>query len=128
MADVDRGERPLSPHLTIYRRQSQMVMSILHRITGVGMTLAAVLIVWWLLAAATGPDYFALADDVLTSWLGLLILFGSTWALAFHLCNGIRHLFWDAGEGFELDQVDLSGKVVAGASVLLTLFVWLALV
>ena len=118
MADVDRGERPLSPHLTIYRRQSQMVLSILHRITGVGMALAA----------ATGPEYFALADDALTSWLGLLILFGATWALAFHLCNGIRHLIWDAGEGFALDQVDRSAKVVVGASVLLTLFVWLALV
>lgn len=124
MADRKPRARPLSPHLTIYRPQITSVLSVLHRFTGMGLAVAAALIVWWLLAAAMGPEYFATADWVLTSWLGLLILFIATWGLFFHLCNGIRHLLWDAGYGFELDQVTLSGQIVLVASAALTIFVW----
>ena len=125
MADVNRGDRPLSPHMTIYRPQITSVLSILHRITGVGLTLGAFLVVWWLLAAATGPEYFALVDGLLTSWLGHLVLLGLTWALCYHFLNGIRHLIWDTGNGFDLEQVEFSGKIVAGGSIALTLLVWL---
>ena len=93
--------------------------------TGVGLTLGAVLVVWWLLAAATGPEYFAIVDGLLTSWIGYLVLLGSTWALAYHLLNGIRHLVWDMGYGFELETVDRSGIAVLTGSAVLTLLVWL---
>ena len=125
MADVNRGNRPLSPHLTVYRPQITSVLSIVHRMTGVGLTLGCALVVWWFLAAATGSAYFATVDGLLTSWLGHLVLLGLTWALAYHFCNGIRHLVWDMGYGFDLEQVDLSGKVVVGASVVLTLLIWI---
>ena len=125
MADVNRGNRPLSPHLTIYRPQWTSVISILHRVTGVGLALGAMLVVWWFLAAATGPEAFASADGFLTSWFGHLILLGSTWALCFHFLNGIRHLWWDTGRGFDLEQVELSGKIVAGGSVVLTVLIWI---
>ena len=125
MADVNRGDRPLSPHLTIYRPQWTSMLSITHRATGVAMTLGALLIVWWLLAAASDDAYFAMVDGLLTSWIGLLILFGSTWALCFHLLNGIRHLYWDTGRGFEPELVETSAKAVAGGSVALTVLIWL---
>ena len=125
MADVNRGNRPLSPHITIYRPQLTSGLSIMHRITGVAMTLGAALVVWWLLAAATGEDYFEFVDGLLTSWLGYLVLLGLTWALAFHFLNGLRHLWWDTGRGFELGQVELSGKLVLAGSVILTALVWL---
>lgn len=126
MADVNRGNRPLSPHLSVYRPQWTSVLSICHRITGVGMTLGAGLVVWWLLAAATGEDYFEFVDGILTSWLGHLVLLGLTWALAFHFLNGIRHLWWDTGRGYDLDKVELSGKIVVAGSLILTVIVWLA--
>ena len=125
MADVNRGNRPLSPHLQIYRPQITSTLSILHRMTGVGLMLGAMLVVWWLLAAATGPEYFAMVDGLLTSWLGLLVLLGLTWALCYHLLNGIRHLFWDMGYGFELETVDRTGIAVAIGSGVLTVLLWL---
>ena len=88
--------RPLSPHLQVYRWQITMALSILHRMTGVGLGLGLLLLTWWVVAAATGPDYFDFVQGIMASWLGRLILLGFTWALFFHLCNGIRHLFWDA--------------------------------
>jgi succinate dehydrogenase / fumarate reductase cytochrome b subunit len=100
-------------------------LSIVHRMTGVGLTLGAVLVVWWLLAAATGPEYFAIVDGLLTSWIGLLVLLGSTWALAYHLLNGIRHLVWDIGYGYELETVDRSGIAVLIGSGVLTVLLWL---
>ncbi len=120
MADVNRGKRPLSPHLQVYRPQMTSVMSILHRLTGIGLTLGAVLVIWWLIAAAVSPDAFATADGLLTSWFGLLILVGSLWALWYHALNGIRHLVWDAGYGYELDIAEKSGWAVVGGSVVLT--------
>jgi succinate dehydrogenase / fumarate reductase cytochrome b subunit len=125
MADVKPGNRPMSPHLQIYRPQLTSILSIAHRMTGVGLTLGAVLVVWWLLAAATGADYFATVDGLLTSWIGYLVLLGSTWALAYHLLNGIRHLFWDMGYGFEIETVERSGMAVLVGSGVLTVLLWL---
>lgn len=120
MADDNRGNRPLSPHISVYRMQITMITSITHRITGVGLLLGMVLAVWWLLAASTGAEYFATADAFLTSWFGLLILIGSLWALSYHFCNGIRHLVWDMGVGFGNETAFKSGIAVFIGSVLLT--------
>lgn len=120
MADVNRGARPLSPHLSVYKPEWTMVLSIAHRITGVGLALGAALVAWWLLAAATSPEYFAMVDGFLTSWLGGLVLLGSTFALWYHFANGIRHLMWDAGYGLELQQAERSGKLAVAAAVVLT--------
>lgn len=121
MADVNRGNRPLSPHLSVYNQSYTGTLSILHRITGVAMSLAAILVVWWFLAASTDADYFAFVDGLLTSWLGGLVLLGSVAAMWYHFCNGIRHLLWDTGRGMELDQVQKSGKLVIGATAVLTI-------
>jgi len=120
MADVNRGNRPLSPHLTVYRLPLTAKLSILHRITGVGMVLAAILIVWWFVAAVYSPEYFATADWLLTSWLGTLVMIGSLWALWYHFCNGIRHLVWDAGRSFDLAVTERNNWIVLGGSVVLT--------
>lgn len=120
MADVNRGARPLSPHLGIYKPELNMVMSITHRITGVGLTLGATLVAWWLLAAATSAEYFALVDGLMTSWVGSLVLVGSVAALWYHTLNGVRHLVWDAGRGYALDAVERSGKLILAATAVLT--------
>lgn len=125
MADVNRGNRPLSPHLTIYRPQYTALLSILHRMTGVGLTLGAVCVVWWLIAAATGEEYFNTINGLMTSWFGYLVWLGLTWALCYHFLNGIRHLVWDMGFGFELEQAWRSGLMVVGGSVVLTALIWL---
>ena len=117
--------RPMSPHLQIYRPQLTSVLSILHRATGVALTVGTLLLVWWLVAAAAGPGPFATVQGFIGSWFGLLILFGWTFALFFHLCNGIRHLFWDAGLGFELKTVYASGWAVVAASGGLTVLAWI---
>ena len=113
MADVNRGNRPLSPFMIgpYYRPQWTSMLSIVHRITGCALAVGAVLIVWWLLGAASGPDYFATADWVVTSWLGQLVLFGCLWALLYHFCNGIRHLIWDTGLLLEVEKAELAGKM-----------------
>ena len=121
MADVNRGNRPLSPHIQIYRVQITSVLSILHRITGCALMLGSVLIVWWFIAAAVSPAYFGFVDGLLTSWPGLLVLVGSLWALWFHTLNGVRHLVWDTGRGFDLGMVTKTGWAVVGGSVVLTL-------
>ena len=121
MADVNRGKRPLSPHLTIYRPQLTSISSILTRITGNAMLLAALMIVWWFLAAATSPEYFAFADAVITSFLGDLIMVLSLWALWYHLLAGIRHLIWDNAVGLDLDTAYKLGYAVVGGSVILTI-------
>lgn len=126
MADVNRGNRPLSPHVTIYRWPITAIMSILHRATGVGLAFGAVLGVWWFLAAATDPEYFALVDGLLTSWIGGLILVLSLAALWYHFCNGIRHLFWDAGYGFDVAALQKIGVAVAAGALVLTLITLIA--
>lgn len=122
MPDVNRGNRPLSPHITIYRPQITSISSILTRITGNAMILAALLIVWWFIAAATGPEAFARADAVLTGWFGDLVLFFSVLALWYHSLAGIRHLIWDSGRMLEIGAAETSGYVIVIASVLLTVF------
>ena len=120
MADVNRGNRPLSPHLSIYRMAITMLVSIMNRITGAGLALAAILIVWWLVAAASGEDYFADANGFLTSWFGLLILGGSLWALWFHFLGGLRHLVMDFGYGYDIKIVNMTGWFVLICSFALT--------
>jgi len=126
MADVNRGNRPLSPHLQIYRPQLNSAMSIFHRITGIGLAVTAILVVWWFLAAASSRASFERIDGLLTSWVGGLILIVSLAALWYHFCNGIRHLWWDAGKGFEIDEVHKSGLAVLGASGVLTVLTLIA--
>ena len=118
-------ERPLSPDLQIYRPQLTSVLSITHRLTGVALSVGSPLLVFWLIAAATGPSVYATLHGFLGSGLGLALLFGWTYALFFHLCNGIRHLFWDAGYGFELRTIYASGWTVVAASAVLTLAAWI---
>ncbi|HEX9465142.1 MAG TPA: succinate dehydrogenase, cytochrome b556 subunit [Alphaproteobacteria bacterium] len=117
--------RPLSPHLQVYRPQLTSVLSITHRATGVALAVGTLLLVWWLIAAATGPEAFAVVQSFMGSWLGLLLLLGWTASLFFHLSNGIRHLFWDAGLGFELKTTYRSGWAVVVATVVLTVLAWL---
>ena len=118
-------QRPLSPHLQIYRPQITSVLSILHRATGVCLAVGTVLLTWWLVAAATSDSAYAAVSGFLRSWLGLLLLFGWTAALWYHFSNGIRHLTWDAGHGFALPQVYASGRVVLIAAAVLTVLTWI---
>jgi succinate dehydrogenase / fumarate reductase cytochrome b subunit len=117
--------RPLSPHLQVYRPQLTSVLSILHRITGVALAAGTLLLVYWLIAAASGPGAFAAAQAIIGSWLGLLLLLGWTFALFFHLANGIRHLLWDAGYGFELKTVYASGWTAVAVAAALTLLAFI---
>jgi len=116
--------RPLSPHLQVYRPQLTSILSILNRLTGVALAIGTLLLVYWLVAAANGPESFAQAQALIGSILGRVMLLGWTFALYFHLCNGIRHLYWDAGYGFELSTVYRSGWLVVVASLGLTLGSW----
>jgi succinate dehydrogenase / fumarate reductase cytochrome b subunit len=121
MADVNRGNRPLSPHLSIYRPQLTSMTSILTRITGNALLLAALMIVWWFLAAATSPEYFAFANWVITSWLGDVVMFLSLWALWYHTLAGVRHLIWDNVIGLEIETAEKMGWAVIIGSVVLTI-------
>jgi succinate dehydrogenase / fumarate reductase cytochrome b subunit len=116
--------RPLSPHLQVYRWQLTSVLSILHRATGIALSAGAVLLVLWLVAAAAGPTPYAHIQGFLGSWFGLLLLFGWTVSLFYHLCNGIRHLWWDTGHGLELSAVYASGWTVIVATAVLTVLAW----
>jgi succinate dehydrogenase / fumarate reductase cytochrome b subunit len=116
--------RPLSPHLQVYRPQLTSVLSIAHRISGVALCAGALLLVAWLLALAAGPDAYARVTAVIGSLPGQVVVFLFTFALYFHFCNGIRHLVWDAGHGLELPTVYASGKAVIATSIVLTLITW----
>ena len=116
--------RPLSPHLQIYRLPLLALLSISHRATGVLLTAGSLVFVYWLAAAAHGPEAFAQAQGMLGSIPGRVLLFGLSFSLFYHLANGIRHLFWDAGLGFELRTAHASGIVVIVAAVVLTLLAW----
>ncbi|MGH7126703.1 MAG: succinate dehydrogenase, cytochrome b556 subunit [Stellaceae bacterium] len=120
------ASRPLSPHLQVYKWQITMVLSISHRATGLALSVGTLLLVWWLVALATGPQAFAAAQGFVGSWLGKLLLLGWTFSLFFHLANGIRHLFWDAGYGFEIKTTTASGWAVVATSVALTVIAWAA--
>jgi succinate dehydrogenase cytochrome b subunit len=119
-------DRPLSPHLQIYRPQLTSVLSILHRATGVALCVGTLLLVYWLIALAAGPDSYDVARGLIGSWLGRLLLFGWTLSFFYHLANGVRHLAWDAGYGFELPAVYASGWVVVVVTAVLTLASWIA--
>jgi succinate dehydrogenase / fumarate reductase cytochrome b subunit len=116
--------RPLSPHLQIYRPEINMVMSILHRISGAALYVGTLLLVLWLLAAAMGPTTFEIARAAWSSWLGRFVLLGYTWALMLHTAGGLRHLIWDTGRGLDIRSVDRLCWWSLVASVLATLAVW----
>ena len=118
-------DRPLSPHLQVYRPQLTSVLSIFHRLTGLALAIGMLLLVYWLIAAALGPGAFAIAQWFVGSWFGRLLLFGWSFALFYHLLNGIRHLCWDAGWGFELRTVYASGWAVMIGSLGLTVVAWI---
>ena len=116
--------RPLSPHLQIYATPINMVMSILHRMTGAALYFGTLLLAWWLIAAASGPDYFNFVNGLFGTLPGRLVLFGYTWALMHHMLGGIRHLIWDTGRGLDLVSVDRFGWGTIIGSVVLTAAVW----
>jgi len=119
-----KRQRPLSPHLQVYRLPLPAIASITHRITGVGLTAGTLLWAWWLISIAAGPEAFAQAQGVIGSPIGLILMFGWSWALFYHSLNGIRHLIWDAGYGLELGRVYRGGFLVYGGSIGLTLVAW----
>ncbi len=118
---MGNSNRPLSPHLQIYKPQLTAVLSIAHRASGIFLVIGTLLLVFWLIALAQGPESYAQAQSFFGSKLGRLVLLPWVFALFYHLCNGIRHLFWDMGAGFEITTVYASGKIVVVAATLLTL-------
>lgn len=120
--------RPLSPHLQVYRWQITMVMSILHRATGVALALGSLLLVYWLVSLASGPEAYATALECLGSAPAMVVLVGASFAFFYHLCNGIRHLVWDTGRGFEISQLYASGYAAIAASIALTAGFWLLII
>lgn len=121
MAEAKRVARPLSPHLQIYRPQITSITSILTRITGNAMLVATILIVWWLVAAATGEDAFNTANGFITSWFGTLVMTLSVLGMWYHLLAGLRHLIWDTGRGLEIKTAEMLGIGCLAGSVVLTL-------
>ncbi|WP_112607827.1 succinate dehydrogenase, cytochrome b556 subunit [Rhizobium sp. WW22] len=124
MANVTQN-RPLSPHLQIYKPIPTMVMSILHRITGGALYFGTLLVAWWLIAAATGQGYFDLVNWIMGTIIGRIILFGYTWALLHHLIGGLRHFVWDLGHGFDPAVSTKMAKFTLIASICLTALVWI---
>ena len=122
MADVNRGNRPLSPHLTIYRPQMTSISSIFVRITGNALLAATLLLIAWLLAASTSATAFAWVQSVITSWFGDLVFLLSLWALWYHTLGGLRHLIWDTGRGLELITAERMGWMMIIGSLLFTAF------
>jgi succinate dehydrogenase / fumarate reductase cytochrome b subunit len=119
-----RSRRPLSPHLTIYKRIPTMVMSIFHRVTGAGLYFGIALVAWWLMAAAVGPAYFDWVNALFGSWFGRIVLLGLSWALIPHMLGGVRHLIWDTGAWMDKKTAtNLAWATIAG-SLTLTLLVW----
>lgn len=130
MAEAGTGQgatrkRPLSPHLQVYTPLINMVMSILHRITGAALYFGTLLLAWWLIAAATGPGYFNFVSDIFGSIPGRIVLVGYTWALIHHMLGGVRHFIWDMGKGYDLKTIDLLSWGTIVLSLLLTAAIWL---
>lgn len=117
-------KRQLSPHLQIYKPQLTALLSISHRATGIFLSLGTLVLVYWLMAAAAGPEAYQQAQRLLGSSMGIILLFAWSFSLFYHLCNGIRHLFWDAGCGFDLKTVYRSGYLVLATTFTLTLLAW----
>ena len=125
MTENVKVARPLSPHLQIYRPMLSMMMSIMHRITGVALYVGTVLFVWWLSAAAHSDSYFDLVQGFFNHWFGRLVLFGFTWALIHHALGGLRHFLWDVGKGFKLTTVEILVKLNIIGSIVLTILLWI---
>ena len=126
MANAPMKEWPLSPHLSVYKPMLTMMMSIVHRITGVGLYFGMALFVWWLFSASYSEEYFDFVQDFIGSWLGRLVLFGFTWALVHHALGGLRHLIWDTGRGFDLKLIEVLAKANLVGSTVLTILIWVA--
>jgi succinate dehydrogenase / fumarate reductase cytochrome b subunit len=131
MADLDarasaaaRRPRPLSPHLQIYKPMLTMMMSIVHRITGAALYVGTLLLAWWLIAAASGPNAYADLEWFIGTWIGRLILLGYTWALLHHMLGGIRHLIWDTLHGFEPAEREMLALATLVGSIALTVILW----
>ena len=120
-----KANRPLSPHLQVYKPIPTMVMSILHRITGAALYFGTLLLAWWLIAAASGEAYFDFVNGFFSSFLGRLILFGYTWALMHHALGGLRHFMWDLGYGFDKHFSTKLAYATAIGSICLTLLLWI---
>ncbi|SMC77084.1 succinate dehydrogenase, cytochrome b556 subunit [Rhizobium sp. RU36D] len=123
MANVN-SNRPLSPHLQVYKLIPTMAMSIIHRITGAALYFGTILVAWWLVAASTGAAYFDWVSWFMGTIIGRLILFGYTWALLHHMLGGLRHLMWDLGYGFEKEFSTKLAKANIIGSIVLTILVW----
>ena len=123
---MTEAQRPLSPHLQIYKPQLTSVLSISHRAAGIALSVSTLFLVWWFIAAATSDSAFAAAQSFFGSWLGLILLLGWTLSFFFHLCNGIRHLCWDVGWGFDLRTTYATGWTVVAVSIALTLIAFIA--
>jgi succinate dehydrogenase / fumarate reductase, cytochrome b subunit len=117
--------RPLSPHLQIYRPIPTMIASIMHRITGGALYFGTVLVAWWLVALASGPDHFATVNWFFGTWIGMLVLFGYTWVIIHHMLGGMRHLMWDLGRGFEKHFSTRLAKAQFVASPVITVVIWI---
>ena len=126
MSEHSSANRPLSPHIQIYRWTLTMMLSILHRATGVALYAGTVLLAWWLLAAATGPEAYAQVQAVSSAWYGRLVLFGYSWALLHHMFGGLRHFVWDTGRGVDLKTVEVLARVSAFTPPVLTVLIWVA--
>jgi succinate dehydrogenase / fumarate reductase cytochrome b subunit len=124
MSVANRPNRPLSPHLQIYRWQLTSVLSILHRATGIALSVGALYLATWVMYAASSPKAYALFQSFNGSIAGRIVLGGWLFAAFYHLCNGIRHLFWDAGYGFELKDAYRSGWIVVGVALVATAVSW----
>ena len=118
-------KRPMSPHLQIYKMPITAKLSVLHRGTGAVLFSGLLLMVWVLAAAAGGIDSWQMMHYFLSSWLGKFVLFGFSFSLYYHLCNGMRHLLWDMGKGLSLEQVHFSARIVLISSLILTLLTWI---
>jgi len=119
-------ERPLSPHLTVYRPSITMTMSIVHRITGSALYFGTLLVAWWLIAASTSERYFDFVNVVYGSWIGRLVLLCYTWALMHHMLGGIRHFIWDTGAGLEKHTASKLAWANLIGSIALTILIWIA--
>jgi succinate dehydrogenase / fumarate reductase cytochrome b subunit len=124
-SEAARPARPLSPHLQVYRWQWTMVLSILHRATGIALAVGTLLLTYWLVAAAAGPGAYAAARGFLVSWIGVILLIGWTAAFYYHLFNGIRHLVWDTGRGFVIKTARASGYTAVAAAAIVTVLTWI---
>jgi len=120
-----KANRPLSPHLQIHRIYMTMAMSIVHRITGVGLYFGTLLVVWWLVAAASGSAYFDFVNRILGSWIGLLVLFLYSWALIHHMLGGLRHFIWDTGRGLDKPARDYLASATLIGSITITVLLWI---